>query len=90
MGVIGSYVNNLQLRRLPLSALEWEYDELSEAFVVHDTESGLMLGYMTRECAHTTVFTHESLIASWIWRVSALCIDAPEGSEPNLVPVDRK
>lgn len=90
MGVIGSYVNNLQLRRTPLSRLEWSYEASSMAYVVRDAEMGYMLGYITEEMAYGTIFTKESLLASWIWRISSLCIGAPEGSEPLLVPVKQK
>lgn len=90
MSVIGSYINNLQLRRTPLSALEWRYEPMSEAYVARDAETGLMMAYITKECAFGTVFTTESLVSSWIWRVSTLCIGAPEGSEPNLVLIDQK
>lgn len=90
MGVIGSYINNLQLRRMPLSDLEWRYEPMSEAYVARSAESGLMMAYITRECAYETIFTTESLVSSWIWRVSALCIGGPEGSEPPLELLNQK
>lgn len=85
MGGIGSYINNLQLRRMPLSALVWRYEADVEAYVARSAETGLMMAYMTKEMAHMTVFTQESLVMNWIWRVSRDCIGASVGSEPVLV-----
>jgi hypothetical protein len=90
MRAIGSYINNLQLRQRPMSVLEWAYEWSSEAYVVRDAETGYMLGYITVEMAYGTIFTHESLLASWIWRVSDCCIEGPSCPEPLLVPVGQK
>lgn len=83
-GLIGSYVDVPRLRETNVSDLQWKYDSASEAWWVRDGD-GITASYITREMVELTIFTPESILANWIWRVSSWCIGGPTDPEPDFV-----
>ena len=90
MRAVGSYLFAAELRKTKVSDLSWTWDQLSQAWYVRRACDGLMLAYITVESVCYVVFTAESTISNWIWRVCNRCIDGPEDSEPDLVLKDPK
>lgn len=86
----GSLVVAHELRRCSLNDLSWFFDVGSEAWWVRHATEGITLAYITHEMAHAVIFTPESLLANWIWRICRECSDFDDSPEPNLVLVDRK
>lgn len=74
-----------KLRYCKVSELAWLYDAQCEAWMVRHADTGEMLAYITREMVENVVFTPESVLAEWIWRVSRNCEDGSSENEPSLV-----